>query len=136
MGISLFLVPFSIIDSHADSVRPMRPVHTYSIVARDPNIGELGAAVQSHWFSVGSGVIWAQPGIGAVATQSFTDPSYGPLGLELMRVGKDASQALTALLAADGRVDESLPLFKKAIRRMAVVARACATFAGSGIVAG
>jgi hypothetical protein len=92
----------------------MRPVHTYSIVARDPNIGELGAAVQSHWFSVGSGVIWAQPGIGAVATQSFTDPSYGPLGLELMHVGKDASQALTALLAADGRVDESLPLFKKA----------------------
>jgi uncharacterized Ntn-hydrolase superfamily protein len=65
----------------------------------------MGAAVQSHWFSVGSGVIWAQPGIGAVATQSFTDPSYGPLGLELMRVGKDASQALTALLAADEHED-------------------------------
>ncbi len=88
-----------------ESHRPLRPVHTYSIVARDPNTGELGAAVQSHWFSVGSGVIWAQPGIGAVATQSFTDPSYGPLGLELMRVGKDASQALTALIAADEHED-------------------------------
>jgi uncharacterized Ntn-hydrolase superfamily protein len=93
------------IEVSAESVRPLRPVHTYSIVARDPGTGELGAAVQSHWFSVGSGVIWAQPGVGAVATQSFTDPSYGPLGLELMRVGKDASQALTALLAADEHED-------------------------------
>ncbi len=92
-------------ESFADSVKPLRPVHTYSIVARDSQTGELGAAVQSHWFSVGSGVIWAQPGIGAVATQSFTDPSYGPLGLELMRAGKDASQALTALLSADEHED-------------------------------
>jgi len=92
-------------ESAADSFKPLRPVNTYSIVARDPATGQLGAAVQSHWFSVGSGVIWAQPGIGAVATQSFTDPSYGPLGLELMRVGKDASQALTALLAADEHED-------------------------------
>jgi uncharacterized Ntn-hydrolase superfamily protein len=85
--------------------KPLRPVHTYSIVARDVETGELGAAVQSHWFSVGSGVIWAEPGIGAVATQSFTDPSYGPLGLQLMRVGKNAEQALTALLAADEHED-------------------------------
>jgi uncharacterized Ntn-hydrolase superfamily protein len=88
-----------------DSHRPLRPVHTYSIVARDAATGELGAAVQSHWFSVGSGVIWAEPGIGAVATQSFTDPSYGPLGLQLMRVGKSADQALRALLAADEHTD-------------------------------
>ena len=85
--------------------KPLRPVHTYSIVARDAVTGELGAAVQSHWFSVGSGVIWAEPGIGAVATQSFTDPSYGPLGLHLMRAGKDASQALQALLTADEHTD-------------------------------
>ena len=101
----IFLSPFAIFEASADSAKPLRPVHTYSIVARDPATGELGAAVQSHWFSVGSGVIWAQPGIGAVATQSFTDPSYGPLGLELMRVGKDASQSLTALLAADEHED-------------------------------
>ena len=81
--------------------KPLRPVHTYSIVARDAATGELGVAVQSHWFSVGSMVIWAEPGIGAVATQSFVEPSYGPLGLQLMRSGKTAEQALSALLAAD-----------------------------------
>lgn len=83
------------------SFEPLRPVHTYSIVARDAETGQLGAAVQSHWFSVGADVIWAEPGVGAVATQSFVDPSYGPLGLQLMRGGKSAEQALTALLAAD-----------------------------------
>jgi len=85
--------------------RPLRPAHTYSIVARDEGTGEIGVAVQSHWFSVGSSVAWAQPGIGAVATQSFTEVSYGPLGLELMRAGKSASEALTALLAADQHID-------------------------------
>lgn len=88
-----------------ESPEPRRPVHTYSIVARDPATGQLGVAVQSHWFSVGSGVVWAEPGVGAVATQSFTDPSYGPLGLALMRSGKNAEQALTALLAADEHAD-------------------------------
>jgi uncharacterized Ntn-hydrolase superfamily protein len=78
-----------------------RPVHTYSIVARDSLTGDLGVAVQSHWFSVGSRVAWAEAGVGAVATQSFTEVSYGPLGLELMRAGKTAPQALSALLAAD-----------------------------------
>ena len=78
-----------------------RPVATYSIVARDAATGELGVAVQSHWFSVGSGVPWAEAGVGAVATQSFTDPSYGPMGLALMRIGRTAPEALAALLAAD-----------------------------------
>ncbi len=78
-----------------------RPVHTYSIVARDPNTGELGVAVQSHWFSVGPIVAWAEAGVGAVATQSFVDPSYGKLGLELMRSGKSAPEALKSLLAGD-----------------------------------
>lgn len=80
---------------------PLRPVNTYSIVARDAATGELGVAVQSHWFSVGSIVPWAEPGVGAVATQSFADPDYGPLGLTLMRSGKDASQALGALIGID-----------------------------------
>jgi len=78
-----------------------RPVHTYSIVARDTVTGELGVAVQSHWFSVGSLVTWAEAGVGAVATQSFVDPAYGPLGLDLMRAGKTAAQALDAILASD-----------------------------------
>src|SRR5215207_2170954 len=66
---------------------PVRPTNTFSIVARDPVTGDLGVAVQSHWFSVGSIVTWAEPGVGAVATQAFVDPSYGPKGLALMRDG-------------------------------------------------
>jgi uncharacterized Ntn-hydrolase superfamily protein len=75
--------------------------HTYSIVARDPATGELGAAVQSHWFAVGAMVIHAEAEVGAVATQAFADPSYGPLGLELMRAGRSAPEALAGLLLAD-----------------------------------
>ncbi len=94
-------VLFVVSPAHAESQAADRPVSTYSIVARDAATGQLGVAVQSHWFSVGSVVTWAEPGIGAVATQSFVDPAYGPLGLELMRAGKSAEEALTALLAAD-----------------------------------
>ena len=79
----------------------LRPVHTYSIVAVDSVTGEIGVAVQSHWFSVGGLVAFAEPGVGAVATQSFVDPSYGPRGLYLMRSGLTAPQALEALLRAD-----------------------------------
>jgi len=75
--------------------------HTYSIVARDPATGELGAAVQSHWFAVGANVIHAEAEVGAVATQAFADPSYGPLGLDLMRAGRSAHSSLAGLLAAD-----------------------------------
>jgi uncharacterized Ntn-hydrolase superfamily protein len=82
-----------------------RPVHTFSIVARDSVTGELGVAVQSHWFSVGPLVPWAEAGVGAVATQSFVDPAYGPLGLELMRAGKTSRQALDGLLASDAAKD-------------------------------
>src|SRR5690242_4796551 len=74
---------------------------TYSIVARDPSTGELGVAVQSHWFSVGPIVPWARPGVGAVATQANAEISYGPRGLELMQSGLDAGQALDRLLAED-----------------------------------
>lgn len=78
-----------------------RPVHTYSIVAVDSATGEIGAAVQSHWFNVGAIVVWAEPGVGAVATQSFAEPGYGPRGLYLMRTGTSAPAALAALLRAD-----------------------------------
>src|SRR5205814_4503803 len=79
----------------------LRPVHTFSIVARDPATGQLGVAVQSHWFAVGQIVPWAEAGVGAVATQSFVDTSYGKLGLDLMRAGKAAPDALRGLLAGD-----------------------------------
>lgn len=90
-------------DGWIEERRPARfPLsHTFSIVARDPETGRLGVAVQSHWFSVGSIVAWAEAGVGAVATQALVEVGYGPLGLALMRAGKSASQALAALLTAD-----------------------------------
>jgi len=80
---------------------PKRPVATYSIVAYDAATGQLGVAVQSHWFSVGPIVPFVEPGVGAVATQSFVDSRYGPLGLELMRTGRTAEDALAALVSTD-----------------------------------
>jgi uncharacterized Ntn-hydrolase superfamily protein len=79
----------------------LRPAHTFSIVARDPATGDLGVAVQSHWFSVGANVAWAEAGVGAVATQSFTEPSYGPKGLALMRDGVAGPDAMAQLIAED-----------------------------------
>jgi uncharacterized Ntn-hydrolase superfamily protein len=75
--------------------------HTFSIVARDPVTGDLGVAVQSHYFSVGPIVPWAEAGVGAVATQSLVLVDYGPNGLDLMRSGMTAQQALDSLLRAD-----------------------------------
>jgi uncharacterized Ntn-hydrolase superfamily protein len=95
----LFLLPT--ISLRAADLNSVRPVTTYSIVAYDRETGELGVAVQSHWFSVGAIVPWAEAGVGAVATQSFVDPSYGALGLELMRAGKSAEEALNGLISAD-----------------------------------
>jgi uncharacterized Ntn-hydrolase superfamily protein len=74
---------------------------TYSIVARDGETGEIGVAVQSHWFSVGSIVSWAEPGVGAVATQSIAEPAYGPRLLERLRNGHAPATALDELVAAD-----------------------------------
>ena len=74
---------------------------TYSIVARDPATGELGVAVQSHWFSVGSIVTWARPGVGAVATQSIAEPAYGPHLLDRLAAGAVPGDALAAELAGD-----------------------------------
>ncbi|HEY6956426.1 MAG TPA: DUF1028 domain-containing protein [Flavisolibacter sp.] len=75
--------------------------HTFSIVARDPQTGEIGVAVQSHWFSVGTSVSWAEAGVGAVATQSFVNKSFGIRGLNLLRNGLTAQQALDSLLNSD-----------------------------------
>ena len=85
---------------------------TYSIVALDPATGELGVAVQSHWFSVGPLCAWARAGVGAVATQSVVEPAYGPNALDRLQDGIGAQQALGELLAAD-------PL--AAVRQVAVI---------------
>lgn len=83
----------------------IRKANTYSIVAYDKETNQMGVAVQSHYFGVGSIVTWAKPGVGAVATQSIVDVSYGPLGLSLIEAGKTAEQALRGLLAADPNAD-------------------------------
>lgn len=80
---------------------PSRPLHTYSIVAHDPVSAQIGVAVQSHAFAIGSAVPWAEAGVGAVATQSLTRIDYGPRGLALMRMGLSAPQALAVLLEGD-----------------------------------
>lgn len=88
-------------DEHSMAPVIVRPVATYSIVARDAATGRLGVAVQSHWFSVGSAVPWAQAGVGAVATQSLVNRSFGPDGLALMDEGFPADRALAKVLKRD-----------------------------------
>ena len=85
----------------SQSISQSIPVHTYSIVAFDQETGELGVAVQSHWFSVGFLVPWAKAGVGAVATQSFVKVDYGPHGLKLMEEGMSADAALQKLVSED-----------------------------------
>ena len=105
--------------------------HTFSIVARDPITGEMAVGVQSHWFSVGTSVSWAEAGVGAVATQSFTNKSFGIRGLKLLKEGKTAQEALTILLSDDPGID---------VRQVAIVdnkgnvavhtGKGCVQFAG------
>src|ERR1700741_2683947 len=86
------------------SIRPVpSPVRmgTYSIVAVDRDAGQIGAAVQTHWFNVGAIVPWVAGGVGAVATQANVDVSYGPRGLALLRHGRTPEEAVAELVVAD-----------------------------------
>ncbi len=99
-----FLIPIIFIfisNSGITQVYKETFAHTFSIVARDKNTGEMAVGVQSHWFSVGTLVLWGKSGVGVVATQSFINPAYGPNGLQLMEEGKSASEALKNLVAED-----------------------------------
>ena len=98
--LSVLAVLFSLPSYAADPL-----AHTFSIVARDAATGDFGVAVQSHWFQVGPHVPWAEAGVGAVATQSFVKIDYGPRGLQLMKEGKTAQEALDFLLAQDPQKD-------------------------------
>ena len=109
----------------------MGRVSTYSIIARDPATGQMGAAVQSHYFSVGPIVPWAEAGVGAVCTQSLVDVSYGPLGLEGMREGQSAPEALARLLGADdGAPVRQVAMLDAAGRVAAHTGRRCIAAAG------
>jgi uncharacterized Ntn-hydrolase superfamily protein len=90
---------FPIVGQNFYSENPL--VATYSIVARDPETGEMGVAVQSHWFSVGTIVSWGEAGVGVVATQSFVNPAFGPDGLELLKSGMTADKVVDKLIAED-----------------------------------
>jgi uncharacterized Ntn-hydrolase superfamily protein len=79
---------------------------TFSIVGRDPQTGDLGIAVQSKFLAVGAVVPWARAGVGAVATQSFANTSYGPKGLELLAGGMSAQEAMAALIGADDNPEQ------------------------------
>ena len=104
---------------------------TYSIVARDRETGELGVAVQSRAFNTGAIVPWAAPGVGVVATQSYTEPSYGPLGLDLLRAGKTPKEALPGLVAADDEPEYRQVAILDGQGRVAVhVGEACIPAAG------
>lgn len=104
---------------------------TYSIVARDPATGELGVAVQSHWFSVGSLVTWAAPGVDAVATQANIEVAHGPHGLALLREGLDAPSALGRLLSGDpGATGHQVGIVDAAGRAAAHTGSSCMPEAG------
>jgi uncharacterized Ntn-hydrolase superfamily protein len=120
-----------------ESPIPLRPVHTFSIVARDAKTGEMGVAVQSHAFAVGGGVTWAEAGVGAVATQSFIDPAYGPLGLDLMRAGRSAPDALKGLIAGDdGRDVRQVAMIDAQGRVSAYTGSKCIPSAGDHVGVG
>ncbi len=80
---------------------PTSPVATFSIVGYDPNNGDLGITVQSKFFAVGAVVPWVEAGVGAIATQSWANTTYGPRGLELLKIGLSAQQTLDHLLRDD-----------------------------------
>ena len=103
LALSASLLPTLAVVAPGGAPSPL--AHTYSIVARDPKTGDMGVAVQSHYFSVGPVVPWAEAGVGAVATQSLVLIDYGPNGLALMKQGLSAQQALDSLLAADAHHD-------------------------------
>lgn len=105
--------------------------HTYSIVARDPVSGEMGVAVQSHWFSVGSIVAWGEAGVGVVATQSFVNPSFGPRGLELLKKGMTAQEVVELLISTDeGREIRQLAIVDSKGNSFAYTGSKCISEAG------
>ena len=108
-----------------------RPISTYSIVACDLDQGEWGVAVQSKFLAVGSVVPWAEPGAGAVATQAYANPRFGPDGLALLRQGLSAEEVVSRLADADeGRDERQLGVVDAAGRGATFTGSACHDWAG------
>ncbi len=124
-------VSFCAQDLQAQQVYSKGLAHTFSIVARDPATGEMGVAVQTHWFGVGTRVTWAEADVGAIATQSFTNPSFGPRGLALIKEGKNAEEVVKQLIDSDeGRDVRQLAVIDRQGRVAAWTGKKCIKDAG------
>lgn len=136
--ILFFVLQFSILNSQfsiisAQLYKSDSPfAHTYSIVAFDEKTGEMGVAVQSHWFSVGTIVTWGEAGVGVVATQSFVNPAYGPGGLDLLRKGITPQEAVDELLKSDeGREFRQLAILDSKGNAASFTGKLCVQPAGN-----
>lgn len=129
---SIIIFVLTVISIPAQTFFGSEPLaHTYSIVARDPQTGEMGVAVQSHWFSVGSIVAWGEAGVGVVATQSFVNPSFGPRGLELLKKGMTAQEVVELLISTDeGREMRQLAIVDSKGNSFAYTGSKCISEAG------
>ncbi|WP_225000135.1 DUF1028 domain-containing protein [Cesiribacter sp. SM1] len=133
MKILLIFLPFFCISNlFAQMTKSADPfAHTYSIVARDSATGEMAVGVQSHWFSVGTAVSWAEAGVGAVATQSFVNVSFGMRGLALLKEGKSPQEALDILLSDDeAREVRQVAIIDKQGRVAVHTGKNCVEYAG------
>jgi len=128
----IILLLFSIITTGQIYNKSEPLAHTYSIVARDSVTGEMGVAVQSHWFSVGTLVSWGEAGVGVVATQSFINPSFGPRGLALLKDGLSPQQVVDFLIASDeGRDVRQLAVLDTNGRAASYTGKNCIPAAGN-----
>lgn len=132
MRVLLIFLFFTFSITHAQVYNAGEPLaHTFSIVARDSITGEMGVAVQSHWFSVGTSVSWAEAGVGAIATQSFINKSFGPRGLALLKSGLTAQQTLDSLLATDAGREVRQVAIADTLGNVAVhTGKSCIDYAG------
>ncbi|MBS1518135.1 MAG: DUF1028 domain-containing protein [Bacteroidetes bacterium] len=120
------------INSYSQNMYREKLAHTFSIVARDPVTGEMGVAVQSHWFSVGSIVSWGEAGVGVVATQSFVNPSFGVRGLELLNAGRSPQEVVDELISSDeGRDVRQLAVLDTKGRSASYTGKNCIPEAGN-----
>lgn len=130
---TLMLVYFIFSFNYAQQYKSDSPfAHTYSIVAYDPVTGDMGVAVQSHWFSVGTVVSWGEAGIGVVATQSFANVSFGPRALDLLKQGKTPEEIVDELISGDeGRDFRQLAVLDAKGNVAAFTGEKCIQFAGN-----
>lgn len=122
----------TIFQMNSQTLKPNDPLaHTFSIVARDAKTGEMAVAVQSHWFSVGTAVSWGEAGVGVVATQSFTNKSFGIRSLDLLKQGKSPQETMDILLSDDeGRDFRQVAILDKQGRVATHTGKSCIDYAG------